>query len=326
MKIAVIDDYQDAFASPANLARLAGHEVVTFPEAERDMERLVAKLQDCDAVMCTQQRTWLPRSIIERLPNLKLICQTSGTGHIDLAACTDHGIVVSAGGGPNVPGAPNDTAEIAFGLILSSLRHLPQEVAQLKAGGWQTTLGTGLYGKTLGIYALGKIGSVVAAGGAAFGMKILCWGRDASLRHAESLGYEVAASRESFFERSDVISLHLPLNGETRGLITAADLGRMKPTALIVNTSRAGLIEEGALEAAVTQGRPGYAGVDVFEVEPVLNADHPLLHMDNVVATPHLGYVTRERYAVFHEALIDQALAFAAGAPILVQNPDVLTK
>jgi D-3-phosphoglycerate dehydrogenase len=326
MKIAVIDDYQDVFTTLGNFHRLKDHQVVTFSEPERDVDRLVEKIKDCDAVVLTQQRTWFPRSLIERLPNLKLICQTGGTAHIDLEACTERGIVVSAGGGPRLGGGPNDTAAIAWSLILSSLRHIPQEVAALKAGGWQTTLGTSLFGKTLGIYALGNIGGVVAAAGKAFEMNVLCWGRDASLRRAEQLGYEVAASREAFFERSDVISLHLPLNAETRGIVTAADLGRMKPTALIVNTSRAGLIEDGALEAALKQGRPGFAGVDVFEEEPVLNAGHPLLQMDNVVATPHLGYVTRERYEVFYEATIDQAMAFAAGEPILVQNPDVLKK
>lgn len=326
MKIAVIDDYQNTFTQMAAYPRLKDHEVVVFPEPERDMDRFVQKVQDFDALICTQQRTWFPRSILERLPNLKLICQTSGAAHIDLPAATELGIVVSAGGGPRVGGGPNDTAAIAWSLILSSFRHIPQEVAALKAGGWQTTEGTALHGKTLGIYALGNIGGIVAAVGKAFEMNVLCWGRDASLRRAEERGYEVAASRESFFERSDVISLHLPLNAETRGIVTAADLGRMKPTALIVNTSRAGLIEEGALEAALRNGRPGRAGIDVFEVEPVLNADHPLLDMDNVVATPHLGYVTRERYEAFYAATVDQVLAFAERKPILVQNPDVLDK
>ncbi len=324
MKVAVIDDYQNTFKEMAAFPLLKDHEVTVFPEPERDTERLVAKLQGFDAVVLTQQRTFFPRSLIERLPDLKLIAQTTGTGHIDLEACTEHGIVVSAGS--SYRGLPNDTAELTWALILASVRHIPFEVDALKQGKWQTTNGISLYGRTLGIYALGNIGSVVAAAGKAFGMRILCWGRDASLRHAEELGYEVAKSREAFFEESDIVSLHLPLNGSTRGIVTAEDLGRMKPDALIVNTSRAGLIAEGALESSLKVGRPGFAAIDVFEVEPVINADHPLLHMDNVVATPHLGYVTRDRYESMYAGCVDHIVAFAKGEPIFVQNPDVLKK
>ncbi len=321
MRVAIMDDYQGVFTGLSNFHRLHDHDVVAFSEPEADEDRLVARLQDFDAVMLTQQRTWFPRSLIERLPNLRLISQTGGTAHIDLAACTERGIVVSAGGATSLP---NDTAELAWALILGALRHLPFEVDQLKRGQWQTTLGTGLHGRTLGIYALGKIGGVVAAAGKAFGMNILCWGRDGSLGRAREAGYEVAASREAFFEAVDVLSIHLPLNGETRGIVTADDLTQMKPTALIVNTSRAPIIAEGALVDALRKGRPGFAAVDVYEDEPVLGGDHPLLSMDNALCTPHLGYVTRDRYEAFYEATIGHVLAFAAGAPVHVANPDIL--
>lgn len=321
MKIAVIDDYQGLFTQLGNFHRLSGHEVVTFSEPERDMDRLAERLREFDAVIMTQERTRLRRAVIERLPNLKLVSMTGGTGAIDLDACTERGIVVSAGGGR---GSPNETAELTWGLILASLRHIPFEVEQLKQGAWQTTVGTSLGGRTLGIYALGKIGSVVATVGKAFGMEVVCWGREGSLGRAREAGYTVAASREAFFESADVLSIHLPLNADTRGIITADDLGRMKPTALIVNTSRAPIIAEGALVEALRLGRPGSAAVDVFEDEPVLGAEHPLLQMENVIGTPHLGYVTRDRYEAMYGGTIEHVLAFERGSPILVANPEVL--
>ena len=323
MKIAVIDDYQGVFRELSNFHRLSAHEVVTFSAPERDMDRLAERLKEFDAVVLTQERTRFRRGLIERLPNLKLVSMTGGTAAIDLDACTERGIVVSAGGGR---GSPNETAELTWGLILASLRHLPFEVEQLKRGEWQTTLGTSLGGRTLGIYALGKIGSVVATVGKAFGMDVVCWGREGSLAHAREADYEVAASRAAFFQTVDVLSIHLPLNGETRGIITADDLGRMKSTALLVNTSRAPIIAEGALVEALRRGRPGFAAVDVYEDEPVLGAEHPLLKMDNVIGTPHLGYVTRDRYESMYGATIEHILAFERGSPILVANPAVLAK
>ncbi|TAJ18613.1 MAG: D-2-hydroxyacid dehydrogenase family protein [Dehalococcoidia bacterium] len=323
MKIAVIDDYQGVFRELSNFHRLSGHEVVTFSEPERDMNRLAEWLREFDAVVLTQERTRFRRGLIERLPNLRLISMTGGTAAIDLDACTERGIVVSAGGGR---GSPNETAELTWALILASLRHLPFEVEQLKRGAWQTTLGTSLTGRTLGIYALGKIGSVVATVGKAFGMDVVCWGREGSLGRAREAGYEVAASRAALFQTVDVLSIHLPLNGETRGIITADDLARMKSTALLVNTSRAPIIAEGALAEALRRGRPGFAAVDVYEDEPVLGGEHPLLKMANVIATPHLGYVTRDRYESMYGATIEHILAFANGSPILVANPAVLTK
>ncbi len=321
MKIAVIDDYQGVFRELSNFHRLSAHEVVTFREPERDMDSLAERLREFEVVVLTQERTRFRRGLIERLPNLRLISMTGGTAAIDIDACTERGIVVSAGGGR---GSPNETAELTWGLILASLRHLPFEVEQLKRGAWQTTLGTSLGGRTLGIYALGKIGSVVATVGRAFGMDVVCWGREGSLERAREAGYEVAASRAAFFQTVDVLSVHLPLNGETRGIITADDLGRMKTTALLVNTSRAPIIAEGALVEALRRGRPGFAAVDVYEDEPVLGAEHPLLKMTNVIGTPHLGYVTRDRYESMYGATIEHILAFANGSPILVANPAVL--
>lgn len=323
MKIAIIDDYQDAFRSLECSKKLAGHELITFTDTEKDPARLAARIADAEVLVLTQQRSKLPRAVIEKLPKLKLVSQTGRNAyHIDLAACTEKGIVVSAGGAGN----PNPTAELAWGLILAALRRIPQEVRRLQDGKWQGSVGTGLFGKTLGIYAYGRIGSLVAQVGRAFGMRVVCWGRDGSTAKARAAGYEVAASREAFFAGCDVISLHLPLNDGTRGIVTAEDLARMKPSALIVNTSRAPIIAKDALVAALKAGRPGRAAIDVFEDEPVLNANHPLIGMDNVVCTPHLGYVEEGTYEAYYSAAVEQILAFIAGKPINVANPDVLKK
>jgi D-3-phosphoglycerate dehydrogenase len=287
------------------------------------LDKLAERLKDADAVVLTQQRTAFPRALVEKLPKLKLIGQTGrAASHVDLEACTERGIVVSAGGSGN----SNATAELTWGLILSALRNLPFEVKRLKEGQWQSTLGIGVNGKTLGIYAYGKIGSIVAGVGKAFGARVMCWGREGSTGRAKAAGFEVAKSREEFFAQCDIISLHLPLNKETRGIVTRDDLGRMKPTALLVNPSRSGLIAKGALEDALKAGRPGRAAVDVYDQEPVLGADHPLLKMDNVTCTPHLGYVTRESYEEYYATVVDDIVAFAAGKPNHVLNPDVFGK
>ncbi len=323
MKIAIIDDYQDAFRKLECSKKLAGHELIAFTDTEKDPAKLAARLQDVEILVLTQQRSKLPRAVIEKLPKLKLVSQTGrNANHIDIAACTEKGIVVSAGGAGN----PNGTAELAWALILASLRRIPQEVRRMQDGKWQGSVGTGLAGKTLGIYAYGRIGSLVAQVGKAFGMRVWCWGRDGSTAKAKAAGYEVAASREAFFAESDVISLHLPLNDGTRGIVTAEDLARMKPSALIVNTSRAPIIAKDALVAALKAGRPGRAAIDVYEDEPVLNANHPLIGMDNVVCTPHLGYVEESTYEAYYNAAVEQILAFIAGKPINVANPDVLKK
>lgn len=323
MKIAVIDDYQDAFRTLRCYAKLEGHEVIVYNDTEKDAARLAERLKDAEAVILTQQRSRFPRAVIERLPKLRLLSQTGrNAGHIDVEACTERGIMVSAGGSGN----PHPTAELTWGLILAALRHIPYEVRRLSEGHWQSTLGIAVQGKTLGIYALGRIGSLVANVGRAFGARVLCWGREGSLARAREAGYEVAKSREPFFAECDILSLHLPLNKETRGIVTREDLARMKATALIANTSRAGIIAEGALVEALKAGRPGLAAVDVFEDEPVIGAFHPLLKMDNVVCTPHLGYVERETYESYYGIVVDQVLAYAAGNPINVVNPEAIKK
>jgi D-3-phosphoglycerate dehydrogenase / 2-oxoglutarate reductase len=323
MKIAVIDDYQDAFRKLDCYARLRGHEIAVYHDTEKDPARLAERLKDAEAVILTQQRSPFPRTLAERLPKLKLISQTGrNANHIDVAACTEKGIVVSAGGAGN----PSPTAELTWGLILSALRRIPQEVQRMKEGHWQGSVGIGLDGKTLGIYAYGRIGSIVAGVGRAFGMRVVCWGREGSTGRAREAGFDVAASREAFFESADVISIHLPLNKETRGIVKGDDLARMKPTALIVNTSRAPIIAEGALVEALKRGRPGRAAVDVYEEEPVLGVNHPLLKLDNVICTPHLGYIEQATYESYFGTAIEQILAFAAGKPINVVNPEALGK
>ena len=323
MKIAVIDDYQDAFRTLRCYAKLKGHEVLIYNDTEKDPARLAERLKDAEAVILTQARSPFPRALVERLPKLRLISQTGrSTGHIDIEACTEHGVVVSAAGFAT----PHPTAELTWGLILAALRHIPYEVQRLREGHWQSTVGICVKGKTLGIYAYGRIGSLVAHVGRAFGARVVCWGREGSLARAKEAGYEAAKSRSAFFAESDILSLHLPLNSDTRAIVTRADLARMKPTALIVNTSRAGIIAEGALVEALMSGRPGLAAVDVFEDEPVLGAAHPLLKLDTVVATPHLGYVERENYELYYGLVIDQILAYASGDPINVLNPEALGK
>ncbi|HEV8725319.1 MAG TPA: D-2-hydroxyacid dehydrogenase family protein [Candidatus Binatia bacterium] len=323
MKIAIIDDYQNAFKTLKCFPKLSGHEVVIYTDPETSLEKIAERLKDVDAVLLTQQRTGFPRALIEKLPKLKLIGQTGRAAtHVDLQACTEKGIVVSAGGSGN----PNATAELTWSLILSALRNLPFEVRRLKEGHWQSTLGIGVNGKTVGIYAYGKIGSIVAAAGKAFGARVVCWGREGSTGRAKAAGFEVAKSREDFFAEADILSLHLPLNKDTRGIVMGDDLARMKPTALIVNASRSGLIVKGALEEALKSGRPGRAAVDVYDQEPVLGADHPLLKMNNVTCTPHLGYVTRESYEEYYAVVVDDILAFTAGKPNHVLNPEAIGK
>ena len=319
MKIAVIDDYQDAFRKVEAFPKLKGHEVIVYTDTEKDPAKLAERLKDADAVVLTQQRSRFPRAVVERLPKLKLISQTGrNANHIDVAACAERGVVVSAGGG----GSPNPTAELTWGLILAHLRHIPEEVQRLKDGKWQATLGIGLKDKTLGVYAYGRIGSIVANVGRAFGMKVICLGREGSTTRARDAGFETTTDRKAFFENADIVSIHLPLNKDTRGIVTAEDLGRMKPTALFVNTSRAPIVAEGALVAALKNGRPGHAAVDVYEDEPVLDRAHPLIGMPNVTCTPHLGYVEERGYEGIYGTAIEQVVAFAEGKPINVVTAD----
>lgn len=326
MKIAVIHDYADALRRTRAYPRLQGHEVRIFNDAYTDPARVVAQTSGCDALLLTQQRVTVTRAILEQLPQLKFISQTGrNVDHLDVQACTDLGILVSAGGHDS-KSPYTTTGELAWALILASMRHLPYEVERFKQGHWQSTTGTRLYGHTLGIYSYGHIGSGVARVGQAFGMKVVCWGREASLARAKAEGFEAAASRAAFFEQCDVISLHIKSNKDTHGIITASDLARMKTTALLVNTSRAPIIEDGALAAALKKGRPGFAAVDVYEEEPVVGASHPLLKLPNALCTPHLGYSEGGSYEHIYDTGVDQLLAYAAGQPVNVLNPQAAGK
>jgi D-3-phosphoglycerate dehydrogenase len=319
MKIVIPDDYQAAVRTLDCFPRLSRHDVTLYHDSVIDLDTLIERFQDADALVLIRERTAISDELLERLPNLKLISQTGkGIAHIDLEACARRGVAVALGSG-----SPYATAELTWALVLAGMRRLPQEIAQLRAGRWQTTLGLGLRGRTLGIFGYGKIGSIVAGYGRAFGMQVLVWGRKGSLTRAQDDGFETAANQRAFFEQTDVVSLHVRLLDETRGLVTADDLAAMKPSALLVNTSRAALIESGALESALRAGRPGYAAVDVYENEPALN--HPLLSMDNVVCTPHLGYVERDSYELYFGAAFDNVLAFAAGQPANIVNPAALS-
>jgi len=327
MKIAVLDDYSDTFRTFKGSSMLAAHEVVAFHKTETDPRKLGRMLEGFDAVILTLQRSWFNRAIIEQLNTVRLISQVGDkVAHIDVPACTERGIVVSAGAPPGLSAeaAAAPTAELTWALVLAAMRNLPDEVARMKAGGWQGSVGTALHGKTLGVYGYGKLGSLVAGYGRAFGMNVICWGREGTLSRARADGFAVAASREAFFADSDVLSLHIRLLPETVGIVTAQDLARMKPTALLVNTGRAKLIEKGALVQALQQGRPGKAAVDVYEEEPVTDTDHPLLRMKNVICSPHLGYVEARAMDAYYEGAARQILAWADGKPINVVNPAAL--
>ena len=322
MKISILDDYQDAIRSLQCFPRLAGHDVTIWNDHTKDNDVLAQRLKDTEVLVTIRERTPIRAPLIERLPKLRLISQTSVYPHIDLEACTKRGVLLCSDQHPGQPSYA--TAELAWCLILCAFRHVPQEVAALKRGRWQSTMGTVLRKKTLGILGYGRIGSVLARYAKAFEMDVLAWGRSGSAERARNDGCEVAPSKEALFERSDVLSLHARLTPETRGIVGAVDLARMKPTALIVNTSRAGLIEPGALVAALKAGRPGSAAVDVYEEEPLLDPGHPLLNMDNAVCTPHLGYVARDGYERIFSAVFDQIVAYAAGKPFNVINPEAL--
>lgn len=324
MKISILDDYQDVVRTLDCYAKLKGHEVKIWNDHTKDVDVLAKRLQDTEVLVMIRERTPIRAQLIERLPKLKLISHHSVYPHVDVEALTRHGVLLCSNLHPGQPS--HATAELTWGLIIAAMRHIPQEVAALKAGRWQSTVGYGLRGRTLGIFGYGRIGAVVAGYGKAFGMKVLVWGREASLARARADGHAAAPDKAAFFADSDVISLHLRLIDATRGIVSAADLARMKPTALLVNTSRAGLVEPGALEQALKLGRPGMAAVDVFEDEPVLNADHPLLKLDNALCTPHIGYVERAGYERIFGSIFEQILAYAGGNPVNVINPDALKR
>ncbi len=322
MKISILDDYHDTLRSLRCFTKLAGHDVTIWNDHVQDTDALAQRLKDTEVLVLIRERTKICAPLLERLPNLRLISQRSVYPHIDIDACTRLGVIVSSN---QHPGSPSyATAELTWGLVLAAKRQIPQQMSALKAGKWQIGIGSTLRGKTLGIYGYGRIGSVVAGYGRAFGMNVSVWARKASLARARADGYAAARTKETFFEQCDIISLHMRLVEATRGIVTAADLARMKPTALLVNTSRAPLIEPGALVNALRAGRPGMAAVDVYEEEPILDPAHPLLLMENVVCTPHIGYVSRDEYEVQFADIFDQITAYAAGTPMNVVNPEAL--
>jgi D-3-phosphoglycerate dehydrogenase len=322
MKVTILDDYFDTVRGLDCFSKLAGHEVTVWNDHLQDLDALAERLHDTEALVLIRERTQIREPLLLRLPALRLISQRSVYPHIDVDACTRLGIVVSSD--LHQGSASYATAELTWGLVIAGMRRIPQQVASMKAGRWQDGVGRSLRSKTLGIYGYGRLGKVVADFGRAFGMDVVFWASEASRERAAAEGAAVASSREHFFERCDVISLHLRLVDATRGLVTASDLARMKPTSLLVNTSRAGLIEPGALVDALRAGRPGLAAVDVYDSEPLVDPADPLLHLDNVVCTPHIGYVTVDEWEIQFSDIFDQIVAFAAGSPTNVVNPDVL--
>ena len=322
MKITILDDWFDTLRSLPCFGKLDGHQVTVWNDHVDDIDALAERLADTEALVLIRERTAIRSPLIEKLPKLRLISQRSVYPHIDIEACTAHGIVVSS---DQHPGSPSyAAAELTFVLILAAMRQIPQQMAALRAGRWQIGVGHTLRGKTLGIYGYGRIGQAVAGYAQAFGMHVLVWAREASRQRAAADGFAVAASKTEFLQTCDVLSLHMRLVPATRAIVTATDLARMKPGALLVNTSRAGLIEPGALVAALRAGSPAMAAVDVYDEEPLTDPSDPLLAMDNVVCTPHIGYVTRDEYELQFTDIFDQVVAYAAGSPTNVVNPAVL--
>ncbi|MBQ5940983.1 D-2-hydroxyacid dehydrogenase family protein [Massilia sp. AB1] len=329
MKIAILDDYQDAVRGLDCFRLLDGHEVKVFNNSARGLGQLAIRLAPFDALVLIRERTVLPRALLAKLPNLKLISQTGKvSGHIDVAAATEHGIAIAEG-----IGSPVAPSELTWALIMAASRKILPYANNLKEGLWQTAsinpqlngLGRSLRGRVLGLWGYGKIGKLVAGYARVFGMRVIVWGSENSRQVAVADGFEAAASREALFEGSDVLSLHLRLADSTRGIVTAEDLARMKPDALFVNTSRAELVAEGALEEALRKGKPGAAALDVFTSEP-LAADAPLLKIPTVLATPHLGYVEKDSYEIYFQIAFENVLKFAEGKPDNILNPEALGK
>jgi D-3-phosphoglycerate dehydrogenase len=313
MKIVIPDDYQDIVDRLACFSLLAGHDVVRYREPAADFEALVERLHPAEAIVAIRERVEFSRRLIERLPNLKLIALVGRAATtIDYDACRDHGVLVSVG----VSNSPTAPAELTVALIVASRRNIALEAERMRRGDWPCTLSHRLAGSTLGIFGLGAIGSLVARAGAGMGMNVLVWGQAASAAKARAAGYDIAASNADLFERSDVVSLHVRLRPDTCGIVGPDDLGRMKPTALLVNTSRAELIQPGALLAGLRAGRPGYAAVDVYEQEPVTGGDHPFLSMPNVLCTPHLGWAEWDNFELYFRECFEQIVAYTQAAPI----------
>jgi len=322
VNITILDDYFDTLKTLPCFQKLSGHHVEIWTDHLQEIDALADRLKNTEALVLIRERTEIRAPLIERLKKLRLISQRSVYPHIDVDACTRHGVIVSSNMHADTPSYA--AAELTWGLILAAMRQIPQQMQSLRSGHWQIDVGNTLRDKTLGIHGYGRIGRTVAGYGKAFGMNVLVWAREASRNHAIRDGYAVAPSQAAFYEACDVASLHMRLVPETRHIVTGADLARMKPTALLVNTSRAGLIEPDALVRALQNGRPGMAAVDVYEQEPLTDVAHPLLTMESVVCTPHIGYVTRDEYELQFADIFDQIVAFAEGHPINVVNPAAL--
>ena len=323
MKITILDDYFDTLRTLPCFAKLDGHDITVWNDHVQDVEVLAGRLAETEVLVLFRERTKIRTPLLEQLPKLKLISQRSVYPHIDVATCTKMGIILSSDQHAGTPSYA--TAELTWGLILAAMRDIPGQMASIRAGNWQKGVGGTLRGKTLGIYGYGRIGKEIARYGQTFAMKVLIWASEASRLRAAADGLDVADSRAAFFAQCDVLSLHIRLYEATRGMVRGEDLARMKPTALLVNTSRAPLIEPGALVAALRAGRPGMAAVDVYEDEPLRDSDHPLLAMDNVFPTPHIGYVTRQEYELQFTEIFDQIIAYGKGRPSNVINPEVLS-
>jgi D-3-phosphoglycerate dehydrogenase len=320
VKISILDDNYDVVRTLPCFARLAGHSVVIWNDHCTDIEVLGERLADTDVLMLMRERTPVGAELLERMPGLKLITLNGVTPHIDLEACTRRGVAVTTRAYVSTA-----TAELTWALVLMSVRRIPREMESLKAGHWQSAgMASGLHGRTLGVWGYGQIGRQVAGFGRAFGMDVQVWSRDTGLAKARDDGFSTADSKETLFESSDVLSVHVRLAPDTHGCVTAADLARMKPDALFVNSSRARLVEDGALVAALRAGRPGMAAIDVFEEEPMRDVTHPLLQMDNVICTPHLGYVERQQYEGMYGDQIERLFSYFAGTPAFIANPEVL--
>lgn len=331
MNIVILDDYQDAVRKLHCAARLDAHSAKVYTNTVKGLGQLSVRLKDADIIVLIRERTHISRQLVEKLPRLKMIAQTGRVGsHIDIGACTERGIAISEG-----VGSPVAPAELTWALVLAAMRRLPQYIANLKHGAWQQAglkaasmpanfgIGSVLRGKTLGIWGYGRIGQIVAGYGRAFGMNVRIWGSEASRAQALTDGYQVAPTQQEFFAQCDVVSLHLRLTEETQQMITLETLSCMKPTALLVNTSRAELIEANALLAALNRGRPGMAAIDVFESEPILQG-HALLRLENCICTPHIGYVEQDNYELYFGSAFDNVLNFIRGTPTNIVNPGAL--
>ncbi|MEM7505920.1 MAG: D-2-hydroxyacid dehydrogenase family protein [Pseudomonadota bacterium] len=323
MKVHILDDWFDTLRGLPCFARLAGHDVTVWTDHAPDVTVLADRLREAEALVLFRERTPVTRALLQHLPNLKLISQRSVYPHVDVAACTDHGVLLCSNMHSDTPSYA--AAELTFGLILAGMRQIPQQMASTKAGGWQIGVGKTLRGRMLGLYGYGRIAKAVADYARAFGMQVQWWSSEEGRARALADGEMVARNREAFFATSDVVSIHVRLKPTTLGIVTGADLAAMQRGALFVNTSRAGLVAPGALLAALQAGRPGMAAVDVFETEPLTDPKDPLLAHPNLIATPHIGYVTEDEFDLQFADIFDQVNAFAGGAPIHMINPEVLT-